>query len=179
MTLSSSKCAERSRLRRTKTPRWSINTTALLFTALWQPCSLGRAQPVSPRALKQLSMTASLVALLWAACMGGYDKVGWHSASGAVQMLPNRTGFTVWVRVTLSFRKRLSLWTRELSPISHSSHKLCVKPFVHLTELMMPNEAAWKWLITRSPIITWAASFLHCSCQMVINCLVTDKWYES
>lgn len=87
-TLRSSKRV-RGSLRKTRPLCPSINMTALLFTALWQPCSFGTAQWASPRSLKQLSMTVSRrAAPLQANWMGGYDKVGWHSASGAVQNAP-------------------------------------------------------------------------------------------
>lgn len=113
VTLSSSKHVRARCLRRTRALCWGINLTALLCAAFWQPCSLGTAQQVSPRSLKQLSMTVSLeTALLLANCMGRYDKIGWHSASGAVQTLPTRTG-TLW-RFILPFTKshsRCTLYT--------------------------------------------------------------------
>lgn len=112
VTLSSSKHVRARGLRRTRALCWGINVTALLCAAFWQPCSLGTAQQVSPRSLKQLSMTVSLeTAQLQANCMGRYDKIGWHSASGAVQTLSTRTG-TLW--------RFIFPWTK-----SHSCCTLC------------------------------------------------------
>lgn len=101
---SSAACAEAS-----KRPQKDREFAEVL---IWQRCSsLLSDSPVaspqlrerSPRSLKQLSMSVRLGATaLGANCMGGYDKVGWHIASGGVQMLTNRTGCTVWPRMTLN-----------------------------------------------------------------------------
>lgn len=96
VSLSSSKHVMATGLRRTRALCWGINMTALLCAAFWRPCSPGTAQQVSLPSLKQLFMTVSLeTALLRANCTGRYDKLGWHSASGAVQTLSTRTG-TLW-----------------------------------------------------------------------------------